>query len=403
MALARVDPGLTGACPLRRLTFPLGAIAVAAAAVAASLTLGDASPARATTKPAKAPPHPGTTWQTASPASVGLDAKALDRIAARAKRGKSNCLVVVRDGKVAGQWYFHGTGPNTTQNVWSVTKSFASTLVGIAQDDGDLRIADRASTWIPTWQGTPSDAVTVQDVLSMVSGRQWSFFSDYIGLLGASDRTKYAVGLGQSKAPGTTWTYNNAGVQTLEQILQRATGQDVAAFAETRLFRPLGMTRTRMTRDRAGNPQLFEGIQSTCLDLARFGQLMLDEGTWGGKQIVSSSWVEHATGRSSSSLNAGYGYLWWLNHRGTLASPFAATSLNGAKKQGKRPASQIVPGAPRDLYWALGLGNQVIQVDPGTKTVVVRLGSAEPVPRPPTFGPAEASKVVTKAVTSKSG
>jgi CubicO group peptidase (beta-lactamase class C family) len=390
---------MPGACPPRRLTFPLAAIAVAA--VAASLTPGEASPARATTKPA--PPHPGTTWQPASPASVGLDAKELGRIAATAKKGKSNCLVVVRDGKVAGQWYFHGTGPNTAQNVWSVTKSFASTLVGIAQDDGDLRIADRASTWIPTWKGTPSGAVTVQDLLSMVSGRQWSFFSDYVGLLGASDRTAYAVGLGQSKAPRTTWTYNNAGVQTLEQILQQAIGQDVATFAQTRLFQPLGMTHTHMTRDRAGNPQLFEGIQSTCLDLARFGQLMLDEGTWGGKQIVSSSWVEQATGRSSSSLNAGYGYLWWLNHKGRLASPVAATSLNGAKKQAKRPASQIVPGAPRDLYWALGLGNQVIQVDPGTKTVVVRLGSPEPLPRPPTFGPAEASKVVTKAVTSKSG
>jgi hypothetical protein len=55
------------------------------------------------------------------------------------------------------------------------------------------------------------------------------------------------------------------------------------------------------------------------------------------------------------------------------------------------------------MYWALGLGNQVIQVDPDTKTVVVRLGSAEPLPRPPTFGPAEASKVVTKAVAAKSG
>jgi CubicO group peptidase (beta-lactamase class C family) len=383
------------------MTFPLAAVTVAAVAVAASLMLGDASHARATTKPTS--PHPGTTWQTASPASVGLDAKALEQIAAVARKGKSNCLVVVRDGKVAGQWYFNGTGPNTAQNVWSVTKSFASTLVGIAQDDGDLRVTDKASTWIPAWKGTLSDAVTMQDLLSMVSGRRWSFFTDYVGLLGAPDRTAYAVGLGQSKAPGTTWAYNNAGVQTLEQVLQRATGQDVAAFADARLFEPLGMTHTHMTRDRAGNPQLFEGIRSTCLDLARFGLLMLDKGAWGREQIVSSSWVERATGRSSSSLNSGYGYLWWINHKGRLASPLAATSLNGAKRHARQTASQIVPGAPRDLYWALGLGNQLIQVDPDTKTVVVRLGSSEPLPRPPTFGPAEASKVVTRAVTAKSG
>ena len=348
-----------------------------------------------------AQPPPGTTWQQVPPARVGLDPKALDQIAATAKKGKSNCLVVVRDGKVAGQWYFNGTGPRTQQNIWSATKSFASTLVGIAQDDGDLRITDTASTWIPEWKGTASAVVTVQDLLGMVSGRQWSFLTDYIGLVGAPDRTAYAVGLRQARRPGTTWTYTNAGVQTLEEVLQHATGQDVAAFAETRLFEPLGMTRTRMTRDRAGNPQLFEGIRSTCLDLARFGQLMLDKGRWGGRRIVSSAWVERATGRSSSSLNAGYGYLWWINHKGRLASPFPATSLNGAGQQSTRRASQIVPGAPRDMYWALGLGNQLIQVDPGTSTVVVRLGSPEPFPRPPSFGPVEASKVVTGAVTSK--
>ena len=62
---------------------------------------------------------------------------------------------------------------------------------------------------------------------------------------------------------------------------------------------------------------------------------------------------------------------------------------------------QIAPGAPADMYWALGLGNQVVQVDPTTKTVVVRLGTGEPRPQPPTFGPAAASKVVTDAVVGK--
>ena len=76
-----------------------------------------------------------------------------------------------------------------------------------------------------------------------------------------------------------------------------------------------------MTTDKAGNAQLFEGIHSTCRDLARFGVLMLDHGRWGGRQIVSPSWVEAGDrARSSTQLNAGYGYLWWLNHRGVLAT-----------------------------------------------------------------------------------
>jgi CubicO group peptidase (beta-lactamase class C family) len=364
-------------------------VAVGAAAVATAL----ASSAGAAT-----PASPGAGWQKVPPAAVGLDAAKLAQIAAQAKQGKSNCLVVVRDGKLAGEWYFRGTGPNTTQDVFSATKSFASTLVGIAQDDGDLRIGDSASKWIPQWKGTPAEAVTVRDLLSMDSGRQWSAFTDYVRLLAARDRTAFAIGLGQTSAPGRVWAYNNSAVQTLDRVLLKATGQNVLAFAKQRIFTPLGMTHTTIATDRAGNAQMFEGIRSTCRDLARFGVLMLDRGAWGSKHIVSSSWVAQATGRPSTNLNAGYGYLWWLNHEGVISDVLAATSLQQAKHA---QTGRLVPGAPDGMYWALGLGNQIIQVDPGTKTVVVRLGTAEPIPVPPTFGPAQASEVVTRAVIRK--
>jgi CubicO group peptidase (beta-lactamase class C family) len=155
-----------------------------------------------------------------------------------------------------------------------------------------------------------------------------------------------------------------------------------------------------MTTDQAGNAQMFEGVQSTCRDLARFGVLMLNRGRWGSKQVISSAWVKQATGPSSTALNAGYGYLWWLNHYGVLASPAAATSLQDARNP-RSKKGRLAPGAPDDLVWALGLGNQLVQVDPSTQTVVVRLGKPEVNPKPPTFGPVEASKVVTEAVIRK--
>ena len=341
---------------------------------------------------------PGAAWQKVSPASVGLDAAKLNQIAAQARKGRSNCLVVVRDGKLAGEWYYRGTGPGTTQDVFSATKSLASTLVGIAQDDGELSIGDSASKWIPQWRGTPSAAVTVRDLLSMDSGRDWSPFTDYVRLLAARDRTTFAIGLGQQAAPGAVWAYNNSAVQTLDRVLREATHEDVVTFAEQRLFGPLGMTRTTMATDRAGNAQMFEGIHSTCRDMARFGLLMLNRGLWGGRRIVSSSWVEQATGPSSTRLNAAYGYLWWLNHEGVLADVLAATSQQQARHATK---GRLVPGAPDGMYWALGLGDQIIQVDPGTRTVVVRLGTVDPIPVPPAFGPAEASRVVTEAVVRK--
>jgi CubicO group peptidase (beta-lactamase class C family) len=369
---------------------PRGARRTAIATAAALLALQ--FPA---TSVATSPANPGAAWQKVPPGSVGLDPAKLERIAAQARRGKSNCLVVVRDGKLAGEWYFRGTRPTTTQDVFSATKSIASTLVGIAQDDGDLRIADRASIWIPQWKTTRSRAVSLRDLLSMDSGRQWSPFVDYVRLLAARDRTDFAIALGQAAAPGTVWAYNNSAVQTLDRVLEKATGRSVVDFAEQRLFGPLGMAHTSMSTDAAGNAQMFEGVRSTCRDLARFGVLMLDRGAWNGRQIVSPAWVHAATGVSSTVLNAAYGYLWWLNHKGVVASVLDATSLRGARLATK---GRLVAGAPDDMYWAIGLGNQLIQVDPRTRTVVVRLGTADPLGLPPTFGPAEASKVVTEAV-----
>ena len=364
---------------------------VAGALSALALAVGLAAAADAAP-----PPVPVAAWQKVPPASVGLFPAKLAQIAATARTGKSNCLVVVRDGKLAGEWYFNGTGPNTEQDVYSATKSVASTLVGIAQDDGDLRIGQSASTWIPQWRGSSAKAVTVRDLLSMDSGRQWSVFTDYVGLLGAPDRTRYGIGLRQSAPPGKVWAYNNAAEQTLDRVLQKSTGTDVLAFARQRLFAPLGMTHTRMTTDRAGNAQMFEGVQSTCRDMARFGLLMLNEGRWGAKRIVSARWVKEATGRSSTRLNAGYGYLWWLNRKGVQADVLSATTLPAAHRAVK--TGRIVPGAPGSMYWALGLGNQIVQIDPASKTVVVRLGDADPLALSGTFGPADASKVVTEAV-----
>jgi CubicO group peptidase (beta-lactamase class C family) len=353
------------------------------------------APASSTTNPAA--PAVGAEWPHATPASVGLDATALAGIARTAQQGNSNCLVIVRDAEIAYESYYRGTSADDVQDVFSATKSLTSILVGIAQDDGDLRVTDPASKWIPQWKGTPAGAVTVENLLSMDSGRAWSPAIDYVQLLGASDRTAFAVDLAQTSASGTVWAYNNSAVQTLAAVLANATGEDVVSFAKTRLFDPLGMTHTTLTRDKSGHAQMFEGATSTCRDMARFGQLLLNDGRWGTKQIVSAAYVHDATAVSSSTLNAGYGYLFWLNRFGVISDPLVATNLADAADP-ERAHGRMVAAAPGSMFWALGLGNQIVQVDPGSGTVVVRLGTARARPTPPTFGPAEASKVVTAAI-----
>jgi CubicO group peptidase (beta-lactamase class C family) len=314
---------------------------------------------------------------TAAPAGLGFDAKVLDGLAAEAERFGSTCFLVARQGRVVFARYWGGGGAETPQEVFSVTKSVTSTLVGLAQADGDLSIDDTASDYIDDWRGTPSEAVTVRNLLSGVSGRFWNEQSDYRELIEAADRTVYAVGLDQQEDPGSVWVYNNAAVQTLDAVLRSATGTDPASFAEERLFAPLGMDHTRMTEDDSGHStNVFFGMQSTCPDLARFGTLFAQDGQWDGRTVVPRAWVREATAQPSQPLNPTYGLLWWLNTAGP---------------------DQLALRARTELFAAQGLGGQVVLVDPRSDTVVVRLGGAEDR-GPEGYQISDAARVVTQAM-----
>lgn len=343
------------------------------------------------------PVFPGTEWDATSPAAAGMDPTALGAIADRAHDAGSNCLAVTRKGEMVAEWYFDGTDPDAAQEVFSASKSFTSTLVGIAQADGDLAITDPAWRFLPQWKRTPSEAVTVRNLLSNDSGRHYDFQTDYVEMAAkAPDKTAFAIGLDQEAPPGTVWRYNNSAIQTLDGVLRAATGTPVSQFAEDRLFGPIGMADSSMKQDRAGNTLTFMGVQSTCRDMARYGYLMLRNGNWDGTQVVPAAWVAEATAPSQQ-LNGNYGYLWWLNRAGDNAA--AAQATGQLDRNGGSNGGQMAPGAPDDMYFALGLGGQVIAIDPGSETVVVRLGPVG-TPGAPGFGAKDAAAVVTQALVA---
>jgi CubicO group peptidase (beta-lactamase class C family) len=317
--------------------------------------------------------YPDEAWDTTTAADAGIDQAVLDDLATRAEAAGSNCLLVSRAGRIVGEWYWAG-GPDSPQEVWSASKSFTGTFIGMAVDDGDLEVTDRASEYIPEWKGTPSEEVTVEHLLSNDSGRHYDAATDYGDMAArASDKTAFAIGLGQDAPPGEVWAYNNSAIQTLEAVFESSTGEDMAEFAQQRLFEPLGMADTSLERDQAGNPLAFMGIQSTCRDMARFGYLMLHDGEWDGESIVSKDWVRRSTD-SSQKLNAGYGWLWWVNDHGPQAGDEIAVGEGAGRATRAGEPGNLVPGAPEDMFFAQGLGGQVVAVDPGTETVVVRLG-----------------------------
>ena len=298
-------------------------------------------------------------WPTARPGTLGLRPARLRALAGQARRLDSTCYAVVRDGKLAGDWSW-GTTRTTPREVFSITKSITSALVGIAVRDGDLRLDDRVSRYVPQWRGTPSADVTVRNLLSNDSGRFWSAESDYGRLLRSRNRTAYAVGLPQQHAPGTAWAYNNAAIQVLEPVLEEATGKPVEQFAQERLFDPLGMSHSRFVTDASGSAMVFYGVQTTCLDLARFGMLYLGGGSVDGTRMLTRDHVRQSVGRSSTVHNAAYGYLWWLNRPGPIRG--ATDPVDDQGQPVSPQIGQLAPGAPADLVAAVGFGGQVLVV-----------------------------------------
>lgn len=350
-----------------------------------------------TTEPAFA--YPGEEWERADAGEMGFDTAALEAVAATAEELDSTCFLVTRRGRIVGEWYWEGDDASTTHEVFSVTKSVTSTLVGMAQADGDLSIEDSASEYIDEWAGTDAEAVTIRNLLSNDSGREWSFGLDYTELPRAADRTQFAIDLDQQYPPGEAWSYNNAAIQTLDRVVSTATGEVTADYAATRLFDPLGMDDTEMTMDSSGHStNAFFGLSSTCEDLARFGYLFLRQGAWEGEQIVPAAWVEEAIGAPSQEHNAAYGYLWWLNTEGRLLSPLQAVTPT---EEPEEVVGQIAPGAPDDMYTAQGLGGQIVMVDPGSETVVVRLGTGPAGDTTSGFRAPEAARVLTEALVEE--
>ncbi len=332
-----------------------------------SSTSGDA-PSEATDATPVVYPDPD--WNEVTPEEGGVDPAVLQEMADLAEAGGSNCLVVTHDGELVGEWYWNGTDVTTSGELFSATKSVTSALVGIASDRGELDIDEPASKYITEWQGTDSEDVTIRNLLSNDSGREWSFVTDYVEMAAkAPDKTQFSIDLGQQFEPGTEWEYNNAAIQTLDAVLEEATGMDPGEYAQQYLFGPTGMA-AEYGHDAAGNAITFFNVTTTCRDLAKFGYLWMRDGEWAdGEQVVSADYVRESV-TPSTDLNSAYGFLFWLNAPGHWVEP--------SGPQGKAEGDGVRnPDVPEDVFRASGLGGQVSVVYPSSGVVFSRMGPSD--------------------------
>ncbi|MGI9278892.1 MAG: serine hydrolase domain-containing protein [Endozoicomonas sp.] len=322
---------------------------------------------------AQGPIFPVPTWQSDTPENHGFDSNLLQNTSSYAESINSDSLLIIRDGYIVWEEYWNGLAANDPQkNIWSVTKSFTAAVVGITQNKGFLSIDDKASDYISQWQGTASDPVTVRQLLANDSGRYYSTFGDLWHFrkensVGKSDMTGHAINRSQQHPPGTVWRYNGLAIQCLDRVVSVATNEDTASFATNELVNPLGMINTTVFTDNSGQMIMPSHLRTTSRDMARLGYLFLNGGNWNGQQILSQNFVTEATSPGSS-LNAAYGFLWWLNTGPNDTWRHPAINNHAAK------TGVIFPDAPADLYAASGNNGQVVIVSPSENLIIVRQG-----------------------------
>ncbi|HKC12521.1 MAG TPA: serine hydrolase [Vicinamibacteria bacterium] len=285
---------------------------------------------------------------------MGLDPLLLGRAAEDAAAiPRFRGLLVVRHGKLVVERYFGGATPETRFDVRSVTKSVLSLLVGQALEATNLSgtqatVGDYLG---PPYVLDPGDrAVTIKELLTMTSGYQWNEEQgdDYNLWIVSRDHVQFLLDRPQTSPPGP-FTYNSAAVHLLGLIVQSATGTPLATLADQRLFQPIGIKSALWEELERGTVNGGSGLQLTGQDLARMGQLMVQQGRSGSQQVVPAGWVSAATApqfpwrdTDGAQRSVTYGYLWWV------ADP---------------------PSAPAFFAW--GYGGQFVYVVPSLDLVVV--------------------------------
>ncbi len=263
-----------------------------------------------------------------TPESQGISSSALLAFVdeAEQKLDALHSVMVVRHGQVVAEGWWGPYAANEPHMLFSLSKSFTSTAVGLAIAEGKLSVEDPVLKFFP--EEAPAEpsanlkAMRVRDLLTMSTGHHEDDVKDFPFM---SDESVVKAFLARpvSHKPGTFFFYNTPASYMLSAIVQKVTGLAVVDYLKPRLFDPLGIENPTWDASKQGVSLGGFGLRVRTEDIARFGQLYLQKGMWQGKQLVPAAWVETATSRQMSNGSSptsdweqGYGYQFWRSRHG---------------------------------------------------------------------------------------
>jgi CubicO group peptidase (beta-lactamase class C family) len=273
-------------------------------------------------------PLPGDDWEVSTPEAQGLDPALVAELFYNAADVETiQALLVVKDGTLIAEGYFNEGAVDQKTRIQSVTKSFTSALTGIALEQGCLSSVDqRMMEFFPELADRIVDPrkneITIREMLQMRAGYPWEESSaELFELLYHGFRPSNLVDVPLATDPGTHMEYSNLTSHLIGVIVARACDTDLLSFGEAHLFGPLGVEPGEWIQDWEGYYNGHADLHLTARDMARFGQLYLDDGAYQGNQIVPAAWVHdslqsysedawgYRVGRNFQDI--GYGYQWW--------------------------------------------------------------------------------------------
>ncbi|MFN3192374.1 MAG: serine hydrolase domain-containing protein [Aureliella sp.] len=257
----------------------------------------------------------------ATPESQGVSTKQVLQFIREADKqvDSIHSLMIVRHGKVVTEAWWAPETATKPHILWSLSKSFTSTAVGLAVEEGKLSIDDPVIKFFPNQVavGEASKnlaAMRVRDLLTMSAGheREVNLRSS------AGSWTEAFLRHPIPHRPGTHFKYNTPATYMLAAIVEKVTGESLVDYLQPRIFDPLGIEKPRWDKSPEGIALGGYGLFLKTEDIAKFGQLYLQKGNWDGKQLLPAKWIEMATSKQvpngdnpDSDWNQGYGFQFW--------------------------------------------------------------------------------------------
>ncbi len=245
-------------------------------------------------------------------------------------------FLVIQNQEIIYEKYWEGYSENSLSNSFSAAKSIVSLLVGIALDEGYIDSLNQSvGDFLPEYAVGDKKNIRIRDLLTMSSGLSWdeaytSPSSITTQAYYGDDLPSLVTNLEVVAPPGKRFNYLSGDTQLLAMVLKRATGKNLSDYASEKLWKKMGAVHDAFWSldHKGGMEKAFCCFNTNARDFARFGQLVLNNGSWNGQQIVSVNYIQKATSPASYLLDDHdqpvdfYGFQWWIIHYKGQAIPY---------------------------------------------------------------------------------